>query len=66
MLGAFSAHITHDSPAQFHEIGSLLGRLYGDLLALLDQEVQPLRDRCDFRSDLKGRSRIAMEAPQHF
>jgi hypothetical protein len=43
----------------------LLGNLDDDVLALLEQEVYPLRDRRDIRSDLRGLSRIAMEAPKH-
>jgi hypothetical protein len=43
----------------------LLGNFDGYVLALVDQEIDPLRDRRDIRSDLRGLSRIVMEVLQH-
>jgi hypothetical protein len=65
ILGTLSAPLAYDSSPQFHEIGSLLGNLDGDVLALVNQEIDPLRDHRDIRSDLSGLSRIVTEAPQH-
>jgi hypothetical protein len=65
ILCTLSALFAYDSCPQFHEIGSLLAHLDGDVLALVDQEIDPLRDRRDIRSDLRGLSRIVMKVPQH-
>jgi hypothetical protein len=65
ILRSLSAALAYDSSPQFHEIGSLVDHLDGDVLALVDQEIDPLRDRRDFRSNLSGLPRIVMEVPEH-
>jgi hypothetical protein len=63
ILGTLSATLAYDSGLQFHEVGPWLSNLEGGVFALVDEEVDPLRDRRDIRSDLRRASRIVMEVP---
>jgi hypothetical protein len=65
ITGIISTRIAHDSRTQSHDIRSLVACL-DNVLALLEQKRYPLRDRCDLRSDLTGRSTIATKEPKHF
>ena len=64
-LCLLSATLADDSTAQFKKIRFSLVSRDGDVLALVEQKIDPLGARGDLRSQLSRLSRIVTNAQQH-